>query len=98
MSWGVQAIGYAPAVRKMIAAEFARAPIVGPAEETIRLAAAKIVDDVLETWDPECVVRVDARGSLCWENWDTSAGQTQKLYITVETIHQFIDPQGVKHG
>lgn len=98
MSWGVQAIGYAPAVRRLIAESFARADKVGPAEETIRQAAAKIVDDTLATWDPDCVVRVDARGSLCWGNWDTSAEQTQKLYITVETVHQFVDRAGVKHG
>ena len=98
MSWGVQAVGYAPAVRKMLAARFHAAKPCPGIEEPIRQAAAQLVDSTLATCSPETVVKVDCRGSLCMKEWETETGITQNLIVVVEPLHNFLDGKGESRG
>jgi hypothetical protein len=98
MSWGVGAFGYAPAVRKMLREHMAAAKPCPEIEEQIRQGAAALLDATLATYSPETVVKVDCRGSLCMESWENEKGITQNLILVIEPVHNFVCPDGVKHG
>jgi hypothetical protein len=65
MSWSVGGtIGKAPAVRAAIAKQFEQGSKCSEPEETIRQAAAKVIDAALAGQDPSKVVEVNASGSM----------------------------------
>lgn len=98
MSWGVQAIGYAPAVRRLVRDWFSSSKPCPEIEENIRRGTAELADATLATFAPETVVKVDCRGSLCMQEWETQTGITQNVILVIEPVHNFIDAKGEKHG
>jgi hypothetical protein len=92
MSWGVSAIGKAGAVRASIAGQFSRGGKCVEPEETIRQAAAKIIDTALESISSIYVVKVSASGSQGFKDYSKPEnGVHNNLGIFVEVQHGFVE-------
>jgi hypothetical protein len=68
MSWSVSAFGRASGVRESIAKQFAQGSKCMEPEETMRQAAAALLDSSLEAQDPSKVVEATASGSMSTDN------------------------------
>jgi FlaG/FlaF family flagellin (archaellin) len=90
MSWGIGYVGKAPAVRTQCATEFANNPCAEP-EETVRQAAAAVIDAALASQDASNVVRVAASGSQSFKNYTDQTGVTNSLSITIEPLYGFLE-------
>jgi hypothetical protein len=89
MSWSVAVpLGRAPAVRAAVAKQFEQGGKCTEPEETIRQAAAKIIDAALAAQDPSKVVEVIASGSM-----SSSAGKvdSNSLSIKIEPKWGFLE-------
>jgi hypothetical protein len=91
MSWSVSAIGRVPAVRAAIAKQFADGGKCVEPEESIRQAAAKVLDSVIVAQDPTNVVKVTASGSQSFKDYGTKTGIGNGLTIVVEPIFWFLE-------
>lgn len=89
MSWSLQAaFGKAPAVREGVAKQFENGHKCMEPEESIRLAAAKIIDVALAGQDQAQVVEVSASGSMSTKNGKFASNQ---LNIAVTPRSGFIE-------
>lgn len=92
MSWGVQAIGKRDAVRNGIATQFATSGKCTEPEESLRQAAAVLIDKALEAISPIYVVKVAASGSQGMKDYSKPEnGVFNQLSITVEPQHGFLE-------
>jgi len=91
MSWSVAAIGKAPAVRKVIADQFAKGGKCVEPEESIRLSAASVIDGALAAQTDDTVVNVAASGSMSFKDWNAKEGPSNNLTITVSTMYNFCE-------
>lgn len=89
MSWGVSGTGRAPAVRAAIAMQFARHGKCMEPEETVRQAAATLIDAAIAAQDPTATLKVSANGSQSTDY--TTKKVTNSLTLVVEPISQFIE-------
>ena len=91
MSWSVQAIGKASAVRAKLAEEFGKNPCVQP-EEAVRQGAGKTIDISLESM-ADMIVKVTASGHQ--GNTYDQGGKTKAIYnqlnVSIEPLHGFIE-------
>ncbi len=90
MSWSVSAIGKAAAVKASIADQFSRNKCSEP-EETIRQAAAQLIDLAMSAQDAPAVVKVMASGSQGFRDYTAKTGVYNQLTITVEPQHGFVE-------
>jgi hypothetical protein len=89
MSWGVSAIGKAPAVAVAIAKQFSNSsPCVEP-EESVRLGAAALIAASLAGYDSSGVVSVSANGHQS-TTYPTNA-IVNALNIDIRPQHGFIE-------
>jgi hypothetical protein len=88
MSWGVQAVGKAPAVAAEIERQFSKTKCSEP-EESVRQAAILLVSAALSAQDPSTVVKVGASGSQITD-YTTKAIRNQ-LSITIEPLYGFME-------
>jgi hypothetical protein len=91
MSWSVAAIGKASAVRASIADQFAKQSKCMEPEESVRQAAATLIDASLAAQDPATAVRVSASGSQGFKDWDKKTGVFNSASIVVEPQHGFVE-------
>jgi hypothetical protein len=91
MSWGVQAIGKAAAVRKEIARQFTTGGKCSEPEEAVRLAAAAAIDYALEAQDASNSVKVSASGSQGYRDYEKKTGVYNTLSISIEPQHGFVE-------
>lgn len=91
MSWSVSAIGKAGAVRKGIAQQFASQSKCTEPEETVRMSAAKLIDDSLAGQDEAYPVEVVANGSLTYRDWSAKTGVSNQLFIQISPKHGFLE-------
>jgi hypothetical protein len=91
MSWSVQAVGKRSAVRAAIAKQFSEGTKCSEPEETIRLAAAGVIDSALAGQDDSHAVMVAASGSMGYKNYAEQAGVYNSLAINVEVLHGFAE-------
>jgi hypothetical protein len=68
MSWSVSGFGKAPAVRESIAKQFAQGSKCMEPEETMRQAAAALMESSLAAQEPSKVIEVSASGSMSTDN------------------------------
>ena len=91
MSWSVSAIGKSAAVRSSVAEQFTKNTCSEP-EESVRQAAARLLDACLAAQDGVGAVKVIASGS----QWAmrlaiTKTGVSNHLSIIVEPQHGFLE-------
>jgi hypothetical protein len=88
MSWSVAAIGKSSAVRAAIANQFANGSKCAEPEETIRQAAAAVIDKALEAQAEATAVKVSASGSQ-----SSSGGivTNNSLSIMVDPMWGFVE-------
>lgn len=91
MSWSVAAIGKAEAVRKSIAEQFSRSSGCVEPEETVRKAAAVMIDTALAAQDPSTAVRVSASGSMSYKDWGVKSGPSNQLTVNVDPQYGFVE-------
>jgi len=78
MSWSIGTVfGRAPAVAEKVAKQFADASKCAEPEETIRQAAAHMIDAALAGQDPSQVVEVSASGSMSTNNGKVTSNSLQ---------------------
>jgi hypothetical protein len=87
MSWSVGAIGKAAAVRTSIAKQFEGTKCVEP-EETVRKAAAALIDAALGAQSSATAVKVLASGS---QSSSSTSGVSNSLMISVEPQYGFVE-------
>ena len=98
MSWGVGAIGKAPAVRKEIARQFAQGSKCTEPEESIRQLAASMLDASLAAQADNTPVRVAGSGSASFE-YPPKTGdapnppviKNNTLTVSVEVLYNFVE-------
>ena len=91
MSWGLQVIGKAPAVRKEIALQATKIKCSEP-EETVRQAALSAIEAALSAQGDSVVVKVSASGSQGTEYQANGQGPIyNQLTITVDPQHGFVE-------
>jgi hypothetical protein len=90
MSWSVSATGKASAVRTEIKRQFETGSKCIEPEETVRLAAASLLDAAIAAQDPSKAVKISAGGS---QNFDHSKNSvvSNNLNIVVEPIYGFVE-------
>lgn len=91
MSWSVSAFGKVGAVRKEIARQFATGSKCSEPEETIRMSAAKLIDDSLAAQDEGLAVNVTAGGSQNYKDWNAKTGLSSHLSLTISPQHGFLE-------
>jgi hypothetical protein len=91
MSWSVAAIGKAEAVRKSIADQFSSSGVCAEPEETVRKAAAAMIDAALAAQDPTVAVRVSASGSMSYRNWSGKSGVSNQMTIQIDPQYGFVE-------
>jgi hypothetical protein len=89
MSWSVQGVGRAPAVRAAIAKQFSSQGKCSEPEETVRQAAISIIDAALSGQGPSVAVKVSASGSQ-GTSYPSNEVQNQ-LSITIEPLYGFVE-------
>lgn len=89
MSWSVQAIGKAEAVRTNIAQQFDKAGACAEPEESIRQAAKVLIDKAIEAQSG--AVKVVACGSQSFKDWNAKTGVTNAMSITIEPQYGFLE-------
>jgi hypothetical protein len=90
MSWSVAAIGKAEAVRKSIAEQFSHFVCTEP-EETVKKAAAAMIDTSLAAQDPTVAVKVLASGSQSYGVGNTKWSVSNQVTIQVDPQHGFVE-------
>ena len=92
MSWSVAALGKAEAVRKDIAAQFTRGSKCVEPEESIRQAAAGILDKAIGNQANVYVVKATASGSQGYVDYSSpEKGVYNSLSLNVEVMHGFVE-------
>lgn len=91
MSWSVSAIGKGDAVRKEIARQFVAGAKCAEPEESVRQAAAVLIDASLAGCGPTCAVKVIASGSQSYKDWTTKTGVQNQLIVQVDPQWGFIE-------
>ena len=92
MSWSVSAIGKAAAVKKEIADQFTKGGKCVEPEESIRQAAAQIIDQAVGSIHESYVVQVSAGGSQGYKNYSKPEdGLFNSLNIDIRVQHGFIE-------
>jgi hypothetical protein len=91
MSWSVTAVGKAPAVRTAIADQFSKQSSCMEPEESVRQAAAVLLDAALAAQDSAVAVKVGASGSMSYKDWTTKAGVSNALSLSVEVLYGFVE-------
>ena len=91
MSWSVSAVGKPPAVRASIAERFTRNKCSEP-EESIRQAAAAIIDKAIEAQGDKVALQVDASGSQSadYSTQPPTVG-SNTLHIKLQPIYGFVE-------
>jgi len=87
MSWSVGAVGKAPAVRGVIAKQFAGSKCTD-LEEKVRLAAAAFIDASLAVQDENVAVKVSAQGSQSTDS--NTRVISNQVTIAIEPIFGFL--------
>lgn len=92
MSWSVGAVGKPSAVRGAIAKQFTNGGKCSEPEESIRQAAAAIIDKALEAQGDKVALNVSASGS---QNSDYSTAPptvtSNNLKISIDVIYGFVE-------
>jgi len=92
MSWSVSAVGKPSAVRDAIAKQFTNSGKCSEPEESIRQAAAAIIDKALEAQGDKVALNVSASGS---QSADYSTAPptvtSNSLKISVDVIYGFVE-------
>jgi len=89
MSWSVAAIGKPAAVRAAIADQFAKGGKCAEPEETVRLAAASVMDAALAgQTDPTKAVKASADGSM---SQYANLVVTDSLTMSIEPLWGFVE-------
>ena len=88
MSWSLQSVGKAPAVRADVAKSFTTNQCTEP-EETVRQAAAAVIDAALAAQDPSVAVKVTAQGSQSLKAY--TAGTGYSLTGAIEPLWGFVE-------
>jgi hypothetical protein len=90
MSWSVSAFGKPAEVKEHLEKRFAYPLADGTAglpdageKETVRLIK-EMINQCLDTFDPEKTVKVTAYGHMAHQNWETKEGACQSVYLTIE--------------
>lgn len=92
MSWSVSAVGKPPAVRASIAKQFTNGPKCSEPEESIRQAAAAIIDKALAEQGDKVAINVSASGSQSADYSTTPPTVTSNsLKISVDVIYGFVE-------
>lgn len=90
MSWSVAAFGKSQAVRINIADQFSRSKCTEP-EETVRLAAAALIDAAIAAQDLAIVIEVSASGSQSFRDWNNKTGVSNSVSISIQPKHGFLE-------
>ena len=92
MSWTINAVGKAPAVRKSVAKQFENnGSCAIPNEQSIHIAAFHLLQLILSAQDPATVVRVTVAGGQTYEKVSKREGLHNFLRLAVEPEHEFCD-------
>jgi hypothetical protein len=90
MSWSVSAVGKAKAVRAEIARQFASGTASAEPEESVRQAAAGLMDAALAAQGDDIAVRANANGSMSFKDWNSKTNPSNSLSVTIEPIAGFV--------
>lgn len=89
MSWTVSSVGRVAAVRDDIARQFTLYHCMEP-KETVRQAAATLIDAALAAQNQDFAVSVRADGSQSFEDCSKKEGVSTRLNISIEPLYGFL--------